>query len=53
VDQQPFKGSRRGTKTNNNNRNDDDLNPEDADAADIEDHITKARGRGGKKATGG
>ena len=47
--QQPVKQSRHGTKPNNNN----DLNPEDADAADVKDRVTKARGRGGKKATGG
>ena len=56
VDQQPVKRSRRGTKPNNNNcnnNNNNDLNPEDTEAADVEDRVTKARGRGGKKATGG
>jgi len=56
ADQQPVKRSRHGMKPNNNNRNDNnnnDLNPKDAEAANVEDHVTKARGRGGKKATGG
>jgi len=56
MDQQPVKQSCHGMKPNNNNRNNnnnDDLNPEDADTADVEDRVTKARGRGGKKATGG
>ena len=55
ADQQPVKQSCRGMKPNNNNHNDnnnDNLNPEDTDMADVEDHVTKARGRGGKKATG-
>jgi len=56
ADQQSVKRSHCGTKPNNNNRNNNnnnDLNPKDADAANVEDRVTKARGRGGKKATGG
>jgi hypothetical protein len=51
ADQQPVKRSRRGTKTKNDDN--DDINPEDAAAADFEDQATKARGKGGKKAAKG
>jgi len=56
ADQQLVKRSHHGMKPNNNNcnnNNNNDLNPEDAEVADVEDRIMKARGRGGKKATGG